>query len=251
MKKYLMAANWKLHKNLDEAVAFSKEIRKATIPNDVEVLICPTSPLLYPIFAELADSNIKIGAQNVFYEKEGAYTGEISVDSLKSIGVSYAIIGHSERRKYFMESDEMLNKKLNTALSNGLRAILCVGELKEEREQDKTIDVLTRQLNGALFGLDMSLLKKLDIAYEPVWAIGTGLTATSGQAQESHSFIRNHIAKMFNSTIAENIRILYGGSVKPANVKDLMRQPDVDGALVGGASLDAKKFAEIISFRTQ
>lgn len=251
MKKYLMAANWKMYKNLEEAINFANKIKNVNIPDNVEVLICPTYPLIYPVYLQLKDTEIKVGAQNVYFQLEGAYTGEVSVYSLKSIGVSYVIVGHSERRKYFNETDDFLNKKLRTVIENGLKPILCVGEVIEQRKQGKTMQVVQSQLDGALEGFAAEEIKDLVIAYEPVWAIGTGLTATPEQAQEVHAFIREYLKNRFGATIAEGIRIQYGGSVKPENVKSLMSQADVDGALVGGASLDPEKFDKIINFEKQ
>ncbi len=247
-RKPLMAANWKMYKTLGE----TREFFEAFLPKikdieDRDIVIAPPFTAL-ALSCELVRGldNIRIAAQNMFHEDEGAYTGEISPLMLKDIGVELVILGHSERRHIFGEGDELIEKKVQAALKHGLMPILCVGERLEEREQGLTQRVVETQLQGGLKQVSNDEVENLIIAYEPVWAIGTGKTATPELAQEVHQFIREWIGKKFTSTIAENLRILYGGSVKPANVAGLMAQPDIDGALVGGASLKAGDFEKIV-----
>ncbi len=247
-RKPLMAANWKMYKTLGE----TREFFEAFLPKikdieDRDIVIAPPFTAL-ALSCELVRGldNIRIAAQNMFHEDEGAYTGEISPLMLKDIGVELVILGHSERRHIFGEGDELIGKKVQAALKHGLMPILCVGERLEEREQGLTQRVVETQLQGGLKQVSNGEVENLVIAYEPVWAIGTGKTATPELAQEVHQFIREWICKKFTSTIAENLRILYGGSVKPANVAGLMAQPDIDGALVGGASLKAGDFEKIV-----
>jgi len=248
MKKYLIAANWKMNKSLPEALDFCNKIKDVDIPENVEVLICPPFPLIYPVSQALQGTKIATGAQNAYFEKSGAFTGETSIEALKSVGAEYIIIGHSERRNIFKEPDELLNKKLLAVLNSGLKAIFCIGELIDERKAGKTISVITKQLDAGLKDIPASLMPALTIAYEPVWAIGTGLTATPAQAEEVHSFIRNWIKEKYGQSVADALVIQYGGSVKPENVKELMSQPDIDGALVGGAALVPDKFEKLIHF---
>ncbi len=247
-RKPLMAANWKMYKTLGE----TREFFEAFLPKikdieDRDIVIAPPFTAL-ALSCELVRGldNIRIAAQNMFHEDEGAYTGEISPLMLKDIGVELVILGHSERRHIFGERDELIGKKVQAALKHGLMPILCVGERLEEREQGLTQRVVETQLQGGLKQVSNGEVENLIIAYEPVWAIGTGKTATPELAQEVHQFIREWIGKKFTSTIAENLRILYGGSVKPANVAGLMAQPDIDGALVGSASLKAGDFEKIV-----
>ncbi len=247
-RKPLMAANWKMYKTLGE----TREFFEAFLPKikdieDRDIVIAPPFTAL-ALSCELVRGldNIRIAAQNMFHEDKGAYTGEISPLMLKDIGVELVILGHSERRHIFGERDELIGKKVQAALKHGLMPILCVGERLEEREQGLTQRVVETQLQGGLKQVSNGEVENLIIAYEPVWAIGTGKTATPELAQEVHQYIREWIGKKFTSTIAENLRILYGGSVKPANVAGLMAQPDIDGALVGGASLKAGDFEKIV-----
>lgn len=247
-RKPLMAANWKMYKTLGE----TREFFEAFLPKikdieDRDIVIAPPFTAL-ALSCELVRGldNIRIAAQNMFHEDKGAYTGEISPLMLKDIGVELVILGHSERRHIFGEGDELIGKKVQAALKHGLMPILCVGERLEEREQGLTQRVVETQLQGGLKQVSNGEVENLIIAYEPVWAIGTGKTATPELAQEVHQYIREWIGKKFTSTIAENLRILYGGSVKPANVAGLMAQPDIDGALVGGASLKAGDFEKIV-----
>ena len=247
MRKPVIAGNWKMNKTIKEAIELVNSLKRELIDiQEVEIVVCPVYTALSDISDLLIDSNISLGAQNVYWEPSGAFTGEISPAMLKDAGCKYVIIGHSERRKYFNESDQTVNKRIKAAQGVGLIPIFCVGETLEEREADKTIDVVKRQLIGGLEGLEKDALLNLTIAYEPVWAIGTGKTATSSQAQEVHGFIRSWLVEHCPEEVAGSLRILYGGSVKPANIGELMQQNDIDGALVGGASLDSSSFVEIV-----
>jgi triosephosphate isomerase len=247
MRTPVIAGNWKLFKNSSDA----SELLSGLIPlvkdtSGVEIVIAPVFTVLDRVCKLLSGSNIKLAAQNCYWEEEGAFTGEVSPKMLIDAGCSHVIIGHSERRQYFGETDETVNRKTKSAIAAGLTAIVCVGETLKEREDGVMNDVLSRQLTKGLEGL--SSFQNIIIAYEPVWAIGTGKTASDEQAQEAHKFIRQIIHQEFSATTAESTRILYGGSVKPDNVKGLMSQPDIDGALVGGASLKADSFAAIVNF---
>ena len=249
MRKPVIAGNWKLFKTTVEAV----ELIHNLIPlvkgiTDVEMVIAPAFTVLGTAKAALAGTAIQLAAQDCFWEQEGAYTGEISPKMLTDVGCSHVIIGHSERRQFFGETDETVNKKLKAALAANLTTIFCIGETLAERESENTFEVLERQITEGLAGINATDPRRLIIAYEPVWAIGTGKTASENQAQEVHAFIRKLLAKLYDKSIAETIRILYGGSVKPDNINGLMSQPDIDGALVGGASLKADSFASIVRF---
>ena len=247
MRRPVIAGNWKLNKTVSEAIELVNSLKRELIDiQETEIIVCPVYTALSDLSDLLVDSNISLGAQNVYWESSGAFTGEVSSAMLKDAGCKYVIIGHSERRKYFNESDQTVNKRIKAAQQSGLIPIFCVGETLEEREADKTIDVIKRQLTGGLEGLEKDALLNLIIAYEPVWAIGTGKTATPGQAQEVHGFIRSWLVENCSEEVAESLRILYGGSVKSANIKELMQQGDIDGALVGGASLDSSSFAELV-----
>jgi triosephosphate isomerase len=243
MPKPLIAANWKMNKTADEAEEFIEsfipEVRDIT---DVDIVIAPPFTTLSRVAGLIKNTGIKLAAQNVYYEEKGAYTGEISPQMLLSAGCSYVIIGHSERRQYFSETDDMVNRKIKISRDNGLEVILCIGESLEEREKDKTFEVLGKQLSGSL--RDVSP-EGITIAYEPVWAIGTGKTATPEQANEAHLFIREWLRK--NITGSDNVRILYGGSVTPDNIENLISKPDINGALVGGASLKPDSFAKLVT----
>ncbi len=241
MRKPFIAANWKMNKTSQE----TEEFINTFIPlvrdiSDVDILIAPTFISLETASGLLKSSNVLLGAQNVYHEESGAYTGEISPDMLIAAGCSHVIIGHSERREYFSETDEVVNRKIKLARSKGLEVILCIGESLEERESNRTFDVLSGQLSGSLADLS---LDGITVAYEPIWAIGTGKTATDEQANETHAFIREWLGK--NRDHADKVRIQYGGSVKPENIEGLMSQPEIDGALVGGASLKPDSFAKI------
>jgi triosephosphate isomerase len=244
-RKPFIAGNWKMHKTVAEAVALAVELKELLRnTGDVDILLCPPFTALHAVGAELRGTNILLGAQNMFYEDSGPFTGEISPLMLKDLNCSHVILGHSERRRYFCETDELINRKVLSAISHRITPILCVGEQLEERENHREKAVVERQLRSALKGvpLDTEFL----IAYEPVWAIGTGRTATPEVAQEMHSFIREVLEELFSPGKADSVRILYGGSVKPENAKSLLSMEDVDGLLVGGASLVAKSFAEIV-----
>jgi triosephosphate isomerase (TIM) len=249
MRVPVIAGNWKLYKTSEEAVALVNElIPLVNETTGVEIVVAPVFTVLPQVRQAISGSNVKLAAQDCFWEDEGAFTGEVSPRMLLDAGCSHVIIGHSERRQYFGESDEAVNRKTKSALQAGLTVLLCIGETLAEREADRTFDVLRKQVSGGLTGIDKNRLSGVIIAYEPVWAIGTGKTATDNQAQEAHSFIRNLVAELYDRTAAEAIRILYGGSVKPENIKELMARPDIDGALVGGASLKAATFSSIVNF---
>ncbi|MFN4227453.1 MAG: triose-phosphate isomerase [Candidatus Ratteibacteria bacterium] len=249
MRKSIIAGNWKMYKTPTESINFVKELKeKVKKYNDRDVLICPPFTSLYPVSEILKNSSIKLGAQNVYFENEGAYTGEISPLMLKDIGVEYVICGHSERRNIFGETDKIINKKVKKIVENDMKAILCVGEKLEEREKNLTFKVIENQIKNCLEGFDK--LEKLLIAYEPVWAIGTGKTALPEQAEEVHIFIRELISKIYNKDIAENLIIMYGGSVKPENIDQLMEKENIDGVLVGGACLKIESFLRIIDYRS-
>ena len=248
-RKPLIAGNWKMYKNIPEAVETARDLVKLLKePPNTEVMIAPGYVLLNAVAHEIEKSCITLGAQDLFWEKEGAYTGAISAAMLVSVGCKYVIIGHSERRQYFGETDENVNLKIRAAIDSGMAPILCVGETEIQRESEETFSILDKQIQMGLKDLSCDELEKLVVAYEPVWAIGTGKTATSRQAQEVHEFLRNVLENTFGNSLAKNIRILYGGSVKPDNIAELMAMPDVDGALVGGASLNADTFIRIVSF---
>jgi triosephosphate isomerase len=248
MKKTLIAGNWKMYKTPSESIDFvEKLIKNLKNYEDRDILICPPFTSLYPVSQIIKNSSVKLGAQNVYFENEGAFTGEISPIMLKDIGVEYVICGHSERRNIFGETDEIINKKVKKVTENGMRPILCVGEKLEEREKGQTFEVVENQIRNCLS--NFKDIEKLVIAYEPVWAIGTGKTALPQQAEEVHIFIRELIGKMYNNEIAENLIILYGGSVKPENIDQLMKEKDIDGVLVGGACLKIDSFLRIIDYR--
>jgi len=247
MRKLIIAGNWKLHNTNQKAIEFVTLLkRKVSEITDVDIVVCPVATALSDVKDILNESNIGLGAQNVYWEDSGAFTGEVSASLLKDIGVQYVIVGHSERRQFFSETDETVNKKTKAVLKHGLTPIVCVGEVLEEREANKTFDVIQKQCEGGFAGLTADQMENIIIAYEPVWAIGTGKTATPDQAQEVHKFIRDLLTKLYDERIAQTIRIQYGGSVKPENSFELMSQPDIDGALVGGASLKVDSFSDII-----
>ncbi len=247
MRKKIVAGNWKMNKTLPEAKELISDLlQKVNTENKVEVIIAPSFVNL-PAAVELTkESDIKVAAQNMHFEDKGAYTGEVSADMLNSIGVNKVILGHSERRAYFNETDEILQKKAHKAYEKQMLNIFCVGENLDERQSGKHFEVVKNQLQKALFSLPIQAYKKIVIAYEPVWAIGTGETASPEQAQEMHQFIRESLAKKYGRDLADNVRILYGGSVKPGNAKEIFSMPDVDGGLIGGAALDADSFNAII-----
>lgn len=248
----LIAGNWKMYKNVSESVQTANRLNELTEGvTGVEIMIAPTFPALFPVSKALRGSLISVGAQNMHWEKEGAYTGEISAAMLAAAGCRYVIIGHSERREYFGESDETVNKKIAAALQNGLIPIMCIGESENQREAGKTFSVLDKQIKKGLKDFFADGLQNLVVAYEPIWAIGTGKTATREQAQEVHLFVRSKLTDMQGESLAKGIRILYGGSVKPLNISELMAMPDIDGALVGGASLDAETFSKIVHYQSK
>jgi len=246
----LIAGNWKMYLGLEESVALAREVAaSAARISDREVMIAPSATALAEVARALDGSGVVLAAQNVAWAPEGALTGEISPVMLRELGVEAAIIGHSERRHIFGENDAMINRRLTGALESGLQVILCVGETLEEREEERTREVLAVQVREGLAGIDGAGLGRVVIAYEPVWAIGTGRTAGPEQAQEAHLWIRDELSELFEKNLAQQVRILYGGSVKPENVDGLMAMPDVDGALVGGAALKADSFDRIIHFQ--
>jgi triosephosphate isomerase len=247
MKKMFICGNWKMNTDLASARGLAEGLRSSAGDSKVEVGACPPFVYLAAVSEVLKGSNVFLGAQNVYFEAEGAFTGEISAAMLLDVGCTYAIAGHSERRHVIGETDELINRKVRAALATGLKPILCVGELLEERENGSTEDVVSRHVVEGLKDVSAADAAKVVIAYEPVWAIGTGKTATPEQANDVHVFIRELLGGMFGSETASAIRIQYGGSVKPENAFDLMSQGEVDGALVGGASLKADSFAKIIS----
>ncbi len=248
-RRPLLAGNWKMHRTVLEAYHLVTEIGKCAAGlDDRDVILAPPFTAIHKVAEVLEGSDVEVAAQNVCWEEEGAFTGEISPKMLKSAGATAVIIGHSERRQIFHEDHEIINKRLKGALKFELMPIFCIGETLEERESDKTFEVLEEQLKKGLAGISSEDMGKTVVAYEPVWAIGTGKTATKEQAQEVHAFIRKLLAEMFEKDVADSVRILYGGSVKPDNVDELMAQPDIDGALVGGAALDAESFCRIINF---
>lgn len=249
MRKPLIAGNWKMNKTNKEAAELIEQLIPVVKNADCDVVICPVAICLSDAVKATEGTNIKVGGQNMFHKDSGAYTGEVSPVMLTEIGVEYVILGHSERRQYFKETDAEINLKTKAAMSHGLKPIVCVGETLEEREGGITFDVLKTQLTGSLKDLDASKLELLVIAYEPVWAIGTGKTATSQDANDVISFIRKQLAEIISEKSAQETRILYGGSVKGSNVKELMNMPEIDGALVGGASLDPVEFGNIVNYK--
>ncbi|HAX61279.1 MAG TPA: triose-phosphate isomerase [Elusimicrobia bacterium] len=248
----LIAGNWKMNKTVEESVelvnALKQKLSDGSVEKGREVLVCPPFTSLVVIKEIVKNSVIKLGAQNMYFEKSGAYTGEISPLMLKSAGCEYVIIGHSERRQYFGETDESVNKKMKVAFENSIIPIVCVGETLQQREKNEAFPVIEKQVKIGVAGLSAEQSKKLVIAYEPVWAIGTGKTATPEQAEEVHAFIRKLYSEMYGKDAAESVRILYGGSVKTDNVSEIMKQPDIDGALVGGASLKADDFIKLVRY---
>jgi len=246
-RKLIIAGNWKMNKTVAEALDLVKGcLRELPNVKEVDVVVCPPFTALCEVSKAILNSSIRLGAQNMSEHNYGAYTGEIAAGMLKEFSVRYVILGHSERRQFYGETDQIVAKKALAAHNAALKPIVCVGEKLDEREGNLTQKVLQTQVTGSLAGLSNAQAEETIIAYEPVWAIGTGKTATAAQAQEAHGFIRHLLAKMFNETVARRVRIQYGGSVKPGNARELMSLPDVDGALVGGASLEDRSFADII-----
>jgi len=249
MRRKLIAANWKMYKTPEQAAEFMAAfLPRVSGHTRDEIVVCPPFVDLPQVVEMARETNVGVGAQNLHWEKEGAYTGEVSAPMLKAVGCTHVIVGHSERRQYFGETDDWVNKKLKASLSSGLTAIVCVGEVLEEREAGLTEDVLRRQCVNAFRGISAEEGRRFTVAYEPVWAIGTGKTATPQLASEAHRVIRAEAAEAFGTEAADALRILYGGSVKPENAKALMAEKEIDGALVGGASLSAESFAAIVKY---
>jgi triosephosphate isomerase len=248
MRIPFIAGNWKMFKTVQEAVVFVKELKSAARDvSGVEIVVAPPFTALHNVAEAARNSNIGVAAQDLYWEKEGAFTGEVSAAMVKEAGAEYAIIGHSERRRLFGETDAIVNRKVMAALAVELIPIVCIGETLEEREQDQTLDVLDRQLKDGLDQLTSDQVSELVLAYEPVWAIGTGRNATSAQAGEAHAHIRTRLRQWFGGDAADHCHVIYGGSVKPDNIRELIAEPDVDGALVGGASLEVRSFTEIVT----
>ena len=247
MRKTIIAGNWKMNKTSFEAIDLANALKRELIDVDtLDIVVCAPFTALTEVNDVLLETNLKLGAQNCHWEDSGALTGEVSAPMIKSAGAQYVIIGHSERRQFFSETNETVHKKIAAALRHNLTPIVCVGENLKEREENKTFPVIKNHCEGALTGFSVDDVQKMVLAYEPVWAIGTGKTATSAQAQEVHQYLRELLAKMFNDDAAQNIRIQYGGSVKAENIAELISQKDIDGALVGGASLQADSFVKIV-----
>ena len=247
MRRTIIAGNWKLNKNISEAIELANGIKRQVYQVDsLDIVLCPVFTSLYPVAEVITNSNIELGAQDVYWQEKGAFTGEVAPLMLKDAGCKYVIIGHSERRQYFQETNETVNNKIKAVLKAGLVPIFCVGETLTQREANQTLNIISEQVQQGLQGISRQEAEGLVVAYEPVWAIGTGKNATSQQAQEVHKYIRNLLVKMYNSSVAEGIRIQYGGSVKPENIGELIREADIDGALIGGASLKVDSFCEIV-----
>jgi len=250
MRKPIIAGNWKMNKTNKEAASLMNDIIfNVKKVQDVEIVVCPPYTALSDVNRMIKKTNIELGAQDVYFEEKGAFTSKVSAEMLKDVGCTYVIIGHSETRQYFNETDVSVNKKIKTALKYRLNPIICVGESLKQREAGKTMPVIKSQLKGALKDITKRQMGSVVIAYEPVWAIGTGKTATPEQAQEVHYELRKLLIQLYGPDTAEGVRILYGGSVKPDNVKDLMAEEDIDGGLIGGASLDADSFSKIVKFK--
>jgi triosephosphate isomerase len=247
MRTPFIAGNWKMYKTVHEAVVYAKELRPLVKDvAGVEVIVAPPFTALHAVAEALRSTNVGVAAQDVHWEREGAFTGEVSAAMIAESGAEYVIIGHSERRRLFGESDAMVSRKVGAVIAGGLTPIVCVGETLEERERNETLQVLDRQLKEGIGALAAAQVAELVLAYEPVWAIGTGRTATAAQAQEAHQHVRNRLREWFGGDAAWHCHVIYGGSVRPDNIAELMREPDVDGALVGGASLDVKSFGDIV-----
>ena len=247
LRKRIIAGNWKMNKSVAESKDLASDIKRELAEcRDVDVVLCPPFTSLSIVGEAIESTAIKFGAQNMHWEADGAYTGEISANMLRSIYCHYVILGHSERRSYFGETDEIVNKKTKAALAANLIPIVCVGETLDERKSAQHKSVVKTQLEGSLAGIDVEDLKRVIVAYEPVWAIGTGEVATPEQAQEMHAFIRSVLAEIGDAEVAETVRLQYGGSMKPANAEELLAQPDIDGGLIGGAALEARSFVELV-----
>ncbi len=248
MRTPFIAGNWKMYKTVHDAVLFAKELRSLVKDvEDVEIVVAPPFTAVHAVAEALRNANVGVAAQNLYWEQEGAFTGEVSAGMIREAGAEYVIIGHSERRRLFGETDVTVNRKLVAAMAAGLTPIVCVGETLEERERNETLTILDRQIKGGLEGLSDDRVADMVVAYEPVWAIGTGRNARAAQAQEAHEHIRARLKQWFGASAAERCHVVYGGSVKPDNIAELIREVDVDGALVGGASLDVQSFAAIVA----
>lgn len=247
MRRPLIAGNWKMNLTRAEAIDLASGLASASFESDAEVLVCPTPVFVDAVASAVKDSSVAVGGQDVYFESNGAFTGETSCAMLNDLGCTFVILGHSERRNVIGETDELINKKVHAALAAGLTPVLCVGELLEQRESGQTQEVVKGQFEGSLAGVTEEQIRNVVIAYEPVWAIGTGKTASPEQAQEVHADLRKLLAERYNSEISESVRILYGGSVKPNNAAELLSQTDIDGALVGGASLKVDSFTAIVN----
>ena len=248
MRIPFIAGNWKMFKTVHEAVVFVKELRSAVKDvNDVEIVVAPPFTAVHAVAEAARNSNVGVAAQDLHWEREGAFTGEVSAAMIKEAGAEYVIVGHSERRRLFGESDAIVNRKTVAAIGGGLTPIVCIGETLEERERNETFAILDRQIKDGLDGIGAPQLAEIVVAYEPVWAIGTGRTATAAQAGEAHAHIRKRLRQWFGADAADRCHLLYGGSVKPDNIAELIAEEDVDGALVGGASLEVRSFAEIVA----
>lgn len=248
MRRPIIAGNWKMNKTAKEAAKFILELKDKVKDARCEVVVCPTFTSLAQVITLVENTNIKVGAQNMYFEESGAYTGEVSPLMLKNLGVEYVILGHSERRQFFKEDDELINKKVKAAFIYDITPILCVGETLEQREAGKTFEVVKKQIEVDLENIDTEKVSRMVIAYEPIWAIGTGKTATAQDANEVIKYIRSVVADIYNEAVANSVRIQYGGSVKSSTIHEQMNQSDIDGALVGGASLKADEFAAIVNY---
>jgi len=247
MRKIIIAGNWKMNKDISESIDLANSVKRAVYDIvEIEIVVCPPFTSLSDVNEVILDTNVKLGGQDVYWEKEGAFTGEISCAMLKNVGCEYCIVGHSERRQFFGETNQTVNKKTKALLKAGIKPIVCVGEKLEDRKANKTFNVVKDHIENSLAGLTGEDMLKTVIAYEPVWAIGTGVNATSQQAEEVHKYIRKLLKDIFGEDVASQTRIQYGGSVKPDNIVSLMEKPDIDGALVGGASLNPVSFSQIV-----
>lgn len=247
MRKKIIAGNWKMNKTGAEAATFARDLKIKTLNiNKTEIVVCPPFTAIDSVYNILKDSRIKVGAQNVHWEAAGAFTGEVSATMIEAAGCRYVIIGHSERRQYFGETDETVNKKIKQTLTTSLSPIVCIGETLDQRQAGQTETVINHQIRAGLAGLSKEQMERIVLAYEPVWAIGTGVTATPEQAEQVHLFIRQLLTELFDRSIADKTAILYGGSVKPDNIHELLNEPDIDGGLIGGASLKVDSFVEMI-----
>ncbi len=247
MRKNIVAGNWKMNNDLPQTESLLQDLKKHVIPENVSVMVAPAFTNLFQAFEYLRETPIEVIAQNMHQSKKGAFTGEVSAQMLKSVGVNTVIIGHSERRAYFNETNAILAEKVSAALDSDMQVIFCFGEELNDRKQGEHLEVVNAQLEQGLFHIEESQMKNVILAYEPVWAIGTGETASPDQAQEIHKYVREHVKRAYNTAIAENISILYGGSVKPANAQEIFAKPDVDGGLIGGAALKAEDFMAIVN----